>query len=120
MLDEMSDVRFIDGVEDVPEVFSASCAAFRQVGWEVRHELLVVLHQVSDLVHRQFIELRNNNRTQIFQRHQPLLAGEDLLEEVAVEHLFWRNVELQRFLEVLHEANKMGSKLVERLTRSST
>ena len=120
MLDEMSDVRFIEGVEDIPEIFSVCGASFRQVGWEVRHEGLVILHQLGDLVHPQFIELRNNNRAQIFQRQQPLLAGEDLLQEVSIEHRFWWNVELQRFLEVLHEAKKIQSEADGQLTRSST
>ena len=104
MADEALHPQLVHSVNDVPEVFTGDIAIFRQRVGEVCHDAHVSVDLSEDLLDRQLLILGHRHSLHVLQWHQLLLACEDGLDEVAVDHVLGWHVELQRFAEVLEDA----------------
>ena len=91
MPDQPPDVLFVQTVENIPEVVSVDLTALRKLVWEVVHELRLSLAKRIDSLESELIIDRHVDKLDLLELKQLLLAAEDLLEEVLVQHgLRWQ------------------------------
>ena len=84
----------LERVQDVEEVLPPQITALGQDVGEVHHEVVVALELVEEVDHAELIVLGHDHEVDVAQWHQLLPVGEDLLEEVLVDHGLRRHVQL--------------------------
>ena len=94
VLDKLCDVLIAYGVHDVEKIVPVGQTTLWQL---VREELLEVVqffHLGPQLLHADLVVVGNVDKPHLAYGHEHLLLGQDLLEEVFVEHCVVRQVEL--------------------------
>ena len=103
MLDKFRHIASVNCIKNVPEVSSLWQATFRSLIWHVDHKTFDFNHERPQFLYRKFIVLWNVGLLHFFQIEELLLFNEHQLYEVFIQHLCWRNVELQLLLKILDE-----------------
>lgn len=83
-----------DGVEDVECVVSIGKAVFGQLLREVAHQVPVLLDHRPHVLDTEFVILGHVDELDFGHLEKPFALGEDILEEVLVDHGCRRDVEL--------------------------
>ena len=94
VFDKLCDVLTAYGVHDVEEVVPVGQAALWQLVREELHEELQSFHLWPQLLHADLVVVGHVYKPHLAYGHEHLLLGQDLLEEVFVEHCVIRQVEL--------------------------
>ena len=94
MLEQLSQVVAMDGVDDVEEIVAVWHATLGQFRREVPPDLLVVLHHRPDLDDAQLVVEGHADALHLLQWQEGLLASQHFLQEVLVHHPLRRQVRL--------------------------
>ena len=94
MLDNLVQVVMLESVDHVEEIVPVRHSSLRQLLREVLHQLLVRPHHRPQLDDRELVVHGNGDAPDLIQTQERFFTGEDLLEEVFVEHPVGRQVEL--------------------------
>ena len=92
MLQDALKVLRLKGFEDVEEVLPRRSLPSRICIREVHHELGVLLKIRPQRLHRKFIVVGDGHLLDLALLHQLLLSGEDILQEVFVDDIGFRQV----------------------------
>ena len=84
VLDNLLHVVFHERVHDVEEVGSIRQPSFRELGREILHEVLRVLHVSPQFFHRKLVIHRHVDAFYLVQLHQRLRPSKDFFEKVLV------------------------------------
>ena len=68
MIDQPGDVGLIQGVEDRPCVLTAWVSALGKLVRKVRHEGLILLHELHNILDGELFEFRDVNALDVFPR----------------------------------------------------
>lgn len=71
-------------MHNVPKIIAVREATLGKSRWKVSHKGLIVLHIGPEVEHRQLVEEGHVDSLDLAERHQTLLFGQYLLEEVLV------------------------------------
>ena len=84
----------LERVQNIEKIFSIWHAAFGQLVREVLLDFLVFLRHRPDVYHRKFVEQRHVDPLNFFKRKKILVFLEDFPEEIFVDHVLRRHVQL--------------------------
>ena len=94
VFDQLSDVLIVASIEDVKKIFSHRKTALRQLVGKVPHEVSAALHLRPQSLHTDFVIVGHVNKPHSVYLKEFLLLGQDLSEEVFIEHGVVWQVEL--------------------------
>jgi len=94
VLDYIRDVLRVERVHDIKGVLAVGQPTRSHLCREEPHELRVVLEHRPQLAHRELVVQRHIDPADLVEPEQRLLAGEDCLEEVFVNHVLRRKIQL--------------------------
>ena len=105
MVHDLLQVLGVEGVEEVEKIFPRGPFIFRIGRGEVPHELGILFEFGPEPSHRKFIVMGDLDMFDRGLLHEVLLAGEDLLEEVLVDHGLVGQIVLD-YKEIRHEGRR--------------
>ena len=94
MVDHTLHILWLQSVQDIEEVFAIRETHIRGGVRQVPHDFRVILKHRVELLDRELIVQRYVDSLDLVVRKQLLLFCKDLLQEVFVDVLLWRYVEL--------------------------
>ena len=87
MMHDLVKVFWMEGIEDVKEVFPRRSLVLGVLGREVLHELGILFEIRPKALHRELIVMWYLDLVHIGLQHEGLLAGEHLLQEVVSDQV---------------------------------
>ena len=94
MPDESLRVVGVDRVQDVEHVGAITHLSFGKRIWHERHELRVLRQLGPEILDGQFVVMRHVDPLDVVFTEKPLLATEDIFQEVLCDGVRRRNVQL--------------------------
>jgi hypothetical protein len=94
MFDQPLYITLLKRVHDVEKVFSIRYATLGHFFREEAHDLLVSLHHWPDLYDRKFVKERHIYSFYLVKSQESFLVRQNGLQKVLVQHVLWRQVEL--------------------------
>ena len=86
MTDEVVDIDWVHGVQQVEEELAIRTSAFWVLVWKVLHDILVLLEVWEEVLDTELIVSRDVDKTNVLELENLLLVGEDFSNEVLVHH----------------------------------
>ena len=116
VLDDVLHVIVMNSIEYIPKVRALRHSTINSDIRDELHELRIVLEFWQELLHWQLVVVRHTHPFYFTEREHWLLLREYHLDEVFVDHFIWRDIELEKLREVLHEVS-FRSELAHELLR---
>ena len=114
MLDHITHVRCLHGVQDIPEVGAIRESAIRGGIRHELHEVVVGLHPRPELLDRELVVVRDVHIFDLVDLQQLFLFTKNLFKEVLVYHFLRRHVELKVLGKVFDKVS-LGTELAHEL-----
>ena len=92
VLDDLRDVLRVERVHDVKGILALGKPTRSHLCREEPHELFVVFEHRPQFAHREFIVQWYIDTADLVESEQKLIAREDCLEEIFVDHVFRRKI----------------------------